>query len=105
MGKEKIIYWGRRMIEVVECKGTVDAVAIKEFLKAENKEAVIRKYENYAVATILEHSYNLSKMVSKLNSEVEQVAKGTDNNITVVVKEKTENTKYGTRTFCELNNK
>ena len=44
-------------------------------------------------------------MVSKLNSEAEQVAKGADNKITVVVKERTENTKYGTRTFYELINK
>lgn len=73
MGKEKIIYWGRRMIEVIECKGTVESVAIKEFLKSENKEAVIRKYENYAVATLLEHSYNLSKMVSKLKEPYKKV--------------------------------
>lgn len=73
MGKEKIIYWGRRMIEIIECKGTVESVAIKEFLKSENKEAVIRKYENYAVATLLEHSYNLSKMVSKLKEPYNKV--------------------------------
>lgn len=73
MGKEKIVYWGRRMIEIIECKGTVDSVAIKEFLKSENKEAVIRKYENYAVATLLEHSYNLSKMVSKLKEPYKKV--------------------------------
>ncbi len=73
MGKEKIIYWGRRMIEVIECKGTVESVAIREFLKSENKEAVIRKYENYAVATLLEHSYNLSKMVSKLKEPYKKV--------------------------------
>ena len=66
MGKEKIIYWGRRMITIIECKGTVESVAIKEFLETKNKEAVIRKYRDYAVATLLEHSYNLSKMVTKL---------------------------------------
>lgn len=73
MGKEKIIYWGRRMIEVIECKGTVESVAIKEFLNSENKEDVIRKYENYAVATLLEHSYNLSKMVAKLKEPYKKV--------------------------------
>lgn len=61
------------MIEIIECKGTVDSVAIREFLKAENKEAVIRKYENYAIATLLEHSYNLSKMVSKLKEPYKKV--------------------------------
>lgn len=45
---------------------TVESVAIKEFLETKNKEAVIRKYKDYAVATLLEHSYNLSKMVAKL---------------------------------------
>lgn len=73
MGKEKIIYWGRRMIEIIECKGIVDSVAIKEFLKTEDKEAVIRKYKNYAIATLLEHSYNLSKMVAKLKVPYEKV--------------------------------
>ena len=73
MGKEKISYWGRRMIGVVECKGTVDSVAIKEFLETENKEAVIRKYKDYAVATLLEHSYNLSKLVSKLKEPYKKV--------------------------------
>lgn len=61
------------MIEIVECKGTVDSVAIKEFLETENKEAVIRKYKDYTVATLLEHSYNLSKMVSKLKVPYERV--------------------------------
>lgn len=61
------------MIEIVECKGTVDSVAIKEFLETENKEAVIRKYKDYVVATLLEHSYNLSKMVSKLKVPYERV--------------------------------
>ena len=61
------------MIKIIECKGTVDSVAIREFLKSENKEAVIRKYENYAVATLLEHSYNLSKMVSKLKEPYKKV--------------------------------
>lgn len=61
------------MIEIIECKGTVESVAIREFLKSENKEAVIRKYENYAVATLLEHSYNLSKMVSKLKESYKKV--------------------------------
>lgn len=61
------------MIEIIECKGTVDSVASREFLKSENKEAVIRKYENYAVATLLEHSYNLSKMVSKLKEPYKKV--------------------------------
>lgn len=61
------------MIEIVECKGTVDSVAIKEFLETENKEAVIRKYKDCAVATLLEHSYNLSKMVSKLKVPYERV--------------------------------
>lgn len=60
------------MIEVIECKGTVESVAIKEFLNSENKEDVIRKYENY-VATLLEHSYNLSKMVSKLKEPYKKV--------------------------------
>lgn len=73
MGKEKIIYRGRRMIEIIECKGTIESVAIKEFLNSENKEDVIRKYENYAVATLLEHSYNLSKMVSKLKEPYKKV--------------------------------
>lgn len=73
MGKEKIVYRGKRMIEIVECKGTVDSVAIKEFLETENKEAVIRKYKDYAVSTLLEHSYNLSKMVSKLKVPYERV--------------------------------
>ena len=63
-------------------------------------------YQGIYVRAVSDSNINSTrKMVSKLNSEVEQVAKGTDNNITVVVKEKTENTKYGTRTFCELNNK
>jgi hypothetical protein len=73
VGKEKIIYRGRRMIEIIECKGTIESVAIKEFLNSENKEDVIRKYENYAVATLLEHSYNLSKMVSKLKEPYKKV--------------------------------
>ena len=73
MGKEKIIYWGRRMIKIIEYKGTVESVAIKEFLNSENKEDVIRKYENYAVATLLEHSYNLSKMVAKLKEPYKKV--------------------------------
>lgn len=61
------------MITIIECKGTVDSVAIKEFLETENKEAVIRKYKNYAVATLLEHSYNLSKMVIKLKEPYKKV--------------------------------
>lgn len=61
------------MIEIIECKGTVESVAIKEFLNSENKEDVIRKYENYAVATLLEHSYNLLKMVSKLKEPYKKV--------------------------------
>lgn len=61
------------MIEVVECKGTVESVAIKEFLNSENKEDVIRKYGNYAIATLLEHSYNLSKMVFKLKEPYKKV--------------------------------
>ena len=61
------------MIKIIECKGTVESVAIKEFLNSENKEDVIRKYENYAVATLLEHSYNLSKMVSKLKEPYKKV--------------------------------
>jgi hypothetical protein len=61
------------MIEIIECKGTIESVAIKEFLNSENKEDVIRKYENYAVATLLEHSYNLSKMVSKLKEPYKKV--------------------------------
>lgn len=61
------------MIKIIECKGIVDSVAIKEFLNSENKEDVIRKYENYAVATLLEHSYNLSKMVAKLKEPCKKV--------------------------------
>lgn len=61
------------MIEIIECNGTIESVAIKEFLNSENKEDVIRKYENYAVATFLEHSYNLSKMVSKLKEPYKKV--------------------------------
>lgn len=61
------------MIEIIECKGTIESVAIKEFLNSENKEDVIRKYENYAVAILLEHSYNLSKMVSKLKEPYKKV--------------------------------
>lgn len=61
------------MIEIIECKGTVESVAIREFLNSENKEDVIRKYENYAVATLLEHSYNLSKMVAKLKESYKKV--------------------------------
>lgn len=61
------------MIKIIECKGTIESVAIKEFLNSENKEDVIRKYENYAVATLLEHSYNLSKMVSKLKEPYKKV--------------------------------
>lgn len=72
-GKKKFIYRGRRMIKIIGCKGTVESVAIKEFLNSENKEDVIRKYENYAVATLLEHSYNLSKMISKLKEPYKKV--------------------------------
>lgn len=61
------------MIKIIGCKGTFESVAIKEFLNSENKEDVIRKYENYAVATLLEHSYNLSKMVSKLKEPYKKV--------------------------------
>ena len=61
------------MIKIIEYKGTVESVAIKEFLNSENKEDVIRKYENYAVATLLEHSYNLSKMVAKLKEPYKKV--------------------------------
>lgn len=61
------------MIEIIECKGTVESVAIREFLNSENKEDVIRKYENYVVATLLEHSYNLSKMVAKLKEPYKKV--------------------------------
>ena len=61
------------MIKIIGCKGTVESVAIKEFLNSENKEDVIRKYENYAVATLLEHNYNLSKMVSKLKEPYKKV--------------------------------
>lgn len=61
------------MIEIIECKGTVESVAIKEFLNSENKEDVVRKYGNYAVATLLEHSHNLSKMVSKLKEPYKKV--------------------------------
>lgn len=61
------------MIEIIECKSTVESVAIKEFLNSENKEDVIRKYENYTVATLLEHSHNLSKMVSKLKEPYKKV--------------------------------
>lgn len=61
------------MIEVVECKGTVESVAIKEFLNSENKEDVIRKYGNYAIATLLEYSYNLSKMAFKLKEPYKKV--------------------------------
>lgn len=61
------------MIKIIGCKGTVESVAIKEFLNSENKEDVIRKYENYAVVTLLEHSYNLSKMVSKLKEPYKKV--------------------------------
>lgn len=61
------------MIEIIECKGTVESVAIKEFLNSENKEDVIRKYENYAVATLLEYSHNLSKMISKLKEPYKKV--------------------------------
>lgn len=61
------------MIKIIGCKGTVESVAIKEFLNSENKEDVIRKYENYVVATLLEHSYNLSKMISKLKEPYKKV--------------------------------
>lgn len=61
------------MITIIECKGTVESVVIKEFLETENKEAVIRKYKDYAVATLLEHSYKLSKMVAKLKVPYKKV--------------------------------
>ena len=63
-------------------------------------------YQGIYVRAVSDSNINSTrKMVSKLNSEVEQVTKGADNKVTVVVKERTENTKYGTRTFYELINK
>ena len=47
--------------------------ALMEDDSIKDKEAVIRKYKDYAVATLLEHSYNLSKMVSKLKVPYERV--------------------------------
>lgn len=61
------------MIEVVECKGSIEEVAMKEYVSSEDKASVVEKYKNYAVGSLLANSYKLLQLTKKLREPYKRI--------------------------------
>lgn len=61
------------MIEIVECKGSVDEVAMKEYVASEDKASVVEKYKNYTVGSLLANSYKLLQLTKKLREPYKRI--------------------------------